>query len=486
LQLECSWALTNIASGASNECQVVIDSGAVPIFLDYLNSSNDLAVVEQVAWAIGNIAGDSIESRNMLLELGTVPALIEAVAKYEASDNYVNSLMRNLTWSLSNIVRQKIPNSDIVTAVLPTLTCLLMLHDNSIISDACWAFSYLTQQGHVRPILDTGIVCQRLVELISTPYQSDKILIPAVRTIGNIVSGDESETDAIVNCNALPAMMTLLNHEKTSLRKDVCWAISNIAAGNTAQIQKIIDCQGLLNKLVSLLKTDQFEIKKECSWALSNLTTTCSPEQVSCLLKCDIIEAMVPMINTNDAKLLKVLLEGMNNIVATVSRLDDVILLKSLTETIQNCGDLAMLEIVRDQNQGNVRAWVTTIIDIVSKGEEGKINKVNIFQGLELPDDVPNDFLCPISYELMYDPCILGNTNHTYNRREIKYWLLSHNTDPLTNIELESRVLKPDTNLIERINDYVKSLPHNQLITDTLDSEKQPNETIILQQEIKV
>jgi len=271
LQLECSWALTNIASGASNECQVVIDSGAVPIFLDYLNSSNDLAVVEQVAWAIGNIAGDSVESRNMLLDLGTVPALIDAVAKYEASTNNVNSLMTNLTWSLSNIVRQKMPNSDIVTAVLPTLTRLLMLHDNSIISDACWAFSYLTQQGHIRPVLDTGIVCQRLVELISTPYQSDKILIPAVRTIGNIVSGDESETDAIVNCNALPAMMTLLNHEKTSLRKEVCWAISNIAAGNTEQVQKIIDCQGLLDKLVSLLKTDKFEIKKECSWALSNL-----------------------------------------------------------------------------------------------------------------------------------------------------------------------------------------------------------------------
>jgi len=458
----------------------------VPIFINYLNSSNDLAVVEQVAWAIGNIAGDSVESRNILLSLGTVPALIEAVAKYEASTNNVNSLMTNLTWSLSNIVRQKMPNSsDIVTAVLPTLTRLLMLQDNNIISDACWAFSYLTQQGHIGPILDTGIVCQRLVELISIPERSDKILIPAVRTIGNIVSGDESETDAIINCNALPAMLGLLNHEKTTLRKEVCWAISNIAAGNSEQVQKIIDCQGLINKLVSLLKTDKFEIKKECSWALSNLTTTCSPEQVSSLLKCDVIEAMVPMINTNDVKLQKVLLEGLNNIVAMASRFDDSSSL--LLESFQNCGDLSMLETVRDQNQGIVRAWVTTIIDIVYKGEDkNKTNKVNIFQGLELPDDVPNEFLCPISYELMHDPCILGNTNHTYNRREINYWLLSHNTDPLTNIELESRVLKPDTNLIERINDYVKSLPHNQLITDTLDSEKQPNETIILQQEIKV
>jgi importin subunit alpha-1 len=64
---------------------------------------------------------------------------------------------------------------------------------------------------------------------------------PALRSVGNIVTGDDLQTQVIIAAGALPALLSLLSSAKDGIRKEACWTISNITAGSPHQIQAIID-----------------------------------------------------------------------------------------------------------------------------------------------------------------------------------------------------------------------------------------------------
>ena len=240
--------------------------------------------------------------------------------------------------------------------------------DDEILIDVCWAISYLSDRCKegIQALVESG-VCPRLVDLLIHP--SSSVQTPTLRSVGNLVTGDNFQTQVVIESGALPALLSLLSSPEEGIKKEACWAISNITAGSPSQIQAVIDAN-IIPPLINILSdTDsKIGIRKEACWAIVNATSGGSrePTRIRYLVDQGCIKPLWDLLTTMDNKIIQVALDGLTNILEA-GKVDEAVAGPGATDQyaidVGEAGGKVTIRNLRSHDNWNISLKACTIMD---------------------------------------------------------------------------------------------------------------------------
>eukprot|EP00511_Aplanochytrium_stocchinoi_P001499 CAMPEP_0204842746 /NCGR_PEP_ID=MMETSP1346-20131115/47571_1 /ASSEMBLY_ACC=CAM_ASM_000771 /TAXON_ID=215587 /ORGANISM="Aplanochytrium stocchinoi, Strain GSBS06" /LENGTH=522 /DNA_ID=CAMNT_0051981767 /DNA_START=52 /DNA_END=1617 /DNA_ORIENTATION=- len=364
LQFEAAWALTNI--GSSDLTFTIVEAGILP-HLVVLLKSPAADVREQAVWCLGNIAGDKSEFRDMVL---TSPGALEGLLLNMQNPSGV-AMQRNVAWTLSNLCRGKPPTDlSLIQPVLPLFShTLKSCEDIETLIDVAWACSYVSDgtNERIQALIELDL-CTTLVQLCKK-YRNEnvKVISPVLRTLGNIVTGSDDQTQAAVNAGLLREIVPLAEHSKQTIRKEACWTASNITAGTKEQIGAFLAMPKLIETILKCASNDEWPVKKEAAWVISNVCTGGAPEHIQCLVEREkAIPVIFDLIKTGDIKINSMLLTALNHILATDPN--------EYTILVDECGGLDVLEDLQEVEDEDIYNSAVGIIEKYFGSEEDDEN----------------------------------------------------------------------------------------------------------------
>lgn len=158
-------------------------------------------------------------------------------------------------------------------------------------------------------MVEAGVIPD-LVRLLGSAHSN--VVTPALRTLGNLVSGDDEQTQAVLDAGALIYMPALLRNAKKNVRKETCWLLSNIAAGNPNQISTLTHTKQLLPLVIGQMAAGEYEVRREAAWVVSNVATGGNRGHVQQLVEFGAIKPLCDLLVVDDVKMIEVSLDALD------------------------------------------------------------------------------------------------------------------------------------------------------------------------------
>ncbi|KAA6381786.1 MAG: putative importin subunit alpha-2 [Streblomastix strix] len=289
VQEELIWILTNMFSGTVEEAENTVKFGVVPHLVRFL-ASPTAKFREYSAWAIANIAFEKNDYLlNTLIDANLEDQLLKLLVKQSQISPFEGSKiilmdeaqreMRNQVYMLSNIVTNiNLKPETLKAAASLFITYLVNIIDNEKntrqILDALYGLNQIIDNEQVQNNVTLSGAVSKIARFINNKdFQVSNF---ALHIIGSLAAGNEMQAQVIITSGALVNILSLLsqippidqfrlNQQKMSINdalhilqvrednlKEVCWMLSNLAAGTLAQATAVIN-SGCVQKIILLL-----------------------------------------------------------------------------------------------------------------------------------------------------------------------------------------------------------------------------------------
>lgn len=105
--------------------------------------------------------------------------------------------------------------------------------------------------------------------------------------------------DIVIDANLVPHLVRFLKDETNSaVQFEACWALCNIAAGNSKQTRVVIDA-GAVPCFVTLLRSQNDDVIEQAVWALANVAGD-GKESCDIVLEYGVVDELIKLLEDDD------------------------------------------------------------------------------------------------------------------------------------------------------------------------------------------
>ena len=343
MRMEATWCLANLVSGTSQQTITLINKNIIPLFESILDDEYP-QIVEQAIWGLGNIIGDSVELRQLVIKSNVINKLILIL-----NMNKGRNIQKHIIWCLSNALRIK-PKKESYVAMKNSVLALILAfktyNDVEIKTDCLFGVSEYCKPQLLSNFTEDEFLTnlRQFYQHIYSQNKAYEIIKPEIsaihKIVGNITNGDDFDTAKIINQGFLRDLCLMLKIDDDMCKREICWILSNIAAGTSNQIGSLLNEPNLFDNLVNLLYNSKKEIQREALWAICNMTKNCNQEQLHYLIQHNIFAVFKEFMNMDkDTKMIILILEAIPNMLErSMVENDSGVKSSELIDVMYDCG----------------------------------------------------------------------------------------------------------------------------------------------------
>lgn len=244
--------------------------------------SGDSKVATQSAWVLSNLCGDGTENRDVIIGCGAVPVLAELLDKAVTLEL---EMVQTFVWLCLNMTRFSSVQMSSVQMLFQPMLNLLVQDDRKTLVDTCWFFTNLINLNRNVP----RAVIRNILMHFNPLFDRDNLFVmeAALRCIIAIaLRRSVMQNDEVNDAGILSKVVAMILHEKFTLSRLATMCCRHLAFASSNGIQQLMD-HNIIENLCQLFEGEQFywKSKREGIRLLENVAIQGSLHQVTDFLE---------------------------------------------------------------------------------------------------------------------------------------------------------------------------------------------------------